>query len=156
MARNERLVRSDRIGEHERRAALARRTFALELDAATTAAQRSTRKVAPFLVGLAAFGALLAVVAVVRLTRRPTPALVRITIPPVEPPARARFLHTVLRAPLERGTLLMLARLALQRLVAKERDPRMLLPALSSLAGGSLTELQRDRLVRGRGELRQP
>lgn len=161
MASHERQTISSIIGEHERRAAAARSTFALELDAASGAAQRSTRRLVPFLYGLAAFGALLAIVAVVRLTRKPAPALVRISIPPHEPPRRSGFLNAVLRAPLERGTLLTLARLALQRFAAIERQrTHGLLPALSSVAASSLAELGRDGAHdvpgRTRGELRRP
>lgn len=159
MARDERATGSSSIGEHERRAALARRTFALELDAAATSTRRSTRKLVPLLYGLAALGAVLAVVAVVRLTRRPSTALMRITIPPAEPSARSSFLRAVLRAPLERGTLLTLARLALQRFAAMERARvHPLLPALSSVAATSLAGLERERSLapRARGELRRP
>jgi hypothetical protein len=159
VAREER-TGSSSIDEHERRAARTRRVFALELDAAATASQRSARKLVPFLYGLAALGALLALVAVVRLTRRPTAALVHVSIPPTAPPARSRFLNAVLRAPLERGTLLTLAQLALQRFAAMEpRKARALLPALSSVAASSLADLQRDQkrelAARGRGEPRQ-
>jgi hypothetical protein len=161
VARDERATRSSSIGQHEWRAARARRTFALELDAAATATQRSTRKLVPFLYGIAALGALLAVVAVVRLTRRPTAALVRVTIQPPATPARSGFLNAVLRAPLERGTLLTLARLALQRFAAMERgNVRALIPALSSVAAMSLAGLEREResdpAGRARGQLRQP
>jgi hypothetical protein len=161
VARDERATWSSSIGEHERRAARARRTFALELDAAATATRRSTGKLVPFLYGLAAVGAVLAAIAVVRLTRKPTAALVRVTIPPAPPPARSRFLNAVLRAPLERGTLLTLARLALQRFAAMEpRNVHALIPALSSVAASSLAGLERDRdrnlAAGGRGELRQP
>lgn len=158
MARDER-ARSTGFDEHERRAALARRTFARELDAAVTTTQRSTRKLVPLIYGLAAFGALLAVIAVVRLTRKPVPALVRITLPPPVPTARSRFLETVLRAPLDRGTLLAFARFALQRLAAKERQGvHGLLPVLSSVAASSLADFgrQRDIAPRGRAELHQP
>ena len=161
MARDERATWSNSIDEQERRAALARRTFALELDAAVTIAQRSTRKVVPFMYGLAALGALLAVVAVVRLTRRPSTALIRVTIPPAEPPARSSFLRAMLRAPLERGMVLTLARLALQRFAAMDRGrAHPLLPALSSVAATSLAGVerqhQRNAGARARGELRQP
>jgi len=160
VARDDR-ARGSSILDHERRAALARRTFALELDAAAAAAQRSTRKLVPVLCGLAAFGALLAVVAVVRLTRKPAAALVRITIAPAVPAPRSRFIDAILRAPLERGTLISLARLALQRLAARQqRSSQRLLPAVSSVAASSLADLERHRErdlgARGRGELRRP
>jgi hypothetical protein len=160
VARDER-ARWNGFDDHERRAALARRTFALELDRAVTTTQRSTRKLVPVLYGLAAFGALLAVVAVVRLTRKPVPALVRVTLPPPPAPASPGFLQTLMRAPLDRGTLLAFARFALQRFAAMERRSlRGLLPALSSVAASSLTGLEQERerqlRARARGELRQP
>lgn len=161
MARDERATQSS-IGAHQRRAALARRRFALELDTAAIVTRRATRGFVPLLYGLAAFGALLAVVAVVRLTRKPVPALVRITIPPAPPAvaARSSVLNAVLRASLERGALLTLARLALQRFAAKERQSlRGLLPALSSIAASSLARLddrERDLAARARDAQRRP
>jgi hypothetical protein len=107
--------------EHERRALLARRAFALELDNVSTAAQRSTRKLLPLVYGVAAFGALLGIVAIARLTRKTPTALVRISLPRTSAPTRSPFMETVLRGPITRGLARSLARVALRRLASSRR-----------------------------------
>jgi hypothetical protein len=112
----------------------------------------------PFVYGVAVFGALLGIVAIARLTRRPLAPLVRISVPPAPARPTPRFLDALLRGPVGRGVARALARIALRRLAASPRlTEGTLLPvlasaasALSNLNGGSDRSFSEQR----RGEAR--
>jgi hypothetical protein len=119
---------------HERRAALARRAFAVELDNVASVAQQSTRKLVPFVYGVVVFGALLGIVAVARLTRRPTTALVRVTLAPASRPS-ALLSRSLFRGSVVPGLALALVRFALQRLAT---SPRVTMgPAMRALTAAA-------------------
>lgn len=92
------------LAAYQRQVLLARRAFVRELDHASVAVQRSGRRVLPVIGGLLALGAAVGIALIVRLVRRPAPALIRLG----PPPARSSLL---------RAAALALVRAALQGMV---------------------------------------
>jgi hypothetical protein len=162
VTRDDRPTASNGFATHERRAALARAAFAVELDNAVTVTRQGTRKLVPFVYGVVVFGALLGIVAMARLTRRPSTALVRITLVPSadrqgdgSTSLGSRFRATIFR-PIFRGLAFALARIALQRFAASPRlTAGASVNALTAAAVEALSLLQegqsRPHSLRGRG-----